>query len=61
VVEGELAHRERIWSVGVTVALRAEKMARLPDFSWFNIPKARKCIPNNHKMYQTAIKHSKWS
>jgi hypothetical protein len=32
----------------------------LPDFSWYNIPKRRKIMPNNHKMYQMATKYTKW-
>jgi hypothetical protein len=30
--------------------------AGLPDFSWYNIPKRKKSIPNDLKMYQKAIK-----
>jgi hypothetical protein len=28
----------------------------LPDFSWYNIPKRVKDIPNHHKRYQMATK-----
>jgi hypothetical protein len=33
--------------------------AGLPDFSWFKIPKRGK-IPNDHKLYQMAIKYFQW-
>jgi hypothetical protein len=29
-------------------------------FSWYLIPKPDKNVPNEHKMYQTVIKYSKW-
>jgi hypothetical protein len=32
----------------------------LPDFSWYKIPKTGKNIPNGHKIYQMAIKFTKW-
>jgi hypothetical protein len=31
----------------------------LPDFSWYNVPKWGKTIPNNHKIYQITIKYTK--
>jgi hypothetical protein len=31
----------------------------LPDFSWYYIPK-RENIPNDHKIYQSAIQYTKW-
>jgi hypothetical protein len=31
----------------------------LPDFSWYNIPKLKK-IPKGHKIFQMAIKYTKW-
>jgi hypothetical protein len=34
-------------------------MAGLPDFSWYNIPKTGKKLPNDHKMYQIAIRCTK--
>jgi hypothetical protein len=37
--------------------------ARLPDFSWYNIPqhtKTGKSIPNDHKIYQIVVEYSKW-
>jgi hypothetical protein len=32
----------------------------LPDFSWSKQTKTEK-IPNDHKLYQTAMKYTKWS
>jgi hypothetical protein len=32
----------------------------LPDFSLFHVPKWEKNVPNDHKVYQRAIKYSKW-
>jgi hypothetical protein len=31
----------------------------LPDFSWYNIPKGRENIPNDHKIYQMTIQYTK--
>jgi hypothetical protein len=28
----------------------------LPDFSWYNIPKTGKYVPNCHKIYQIAVR-----
>jgi hypothetical protein len=40
----------------------------LPDFCGYNIPKWEKipnsqkiCIPNGHKIYQMAVKYTKWT
>jgi hypothetical protein len=40
----------------------------LPDFCGYNIPKWGKipnsqkiCIPNGHKIYQMAVKYTKWT
>jgi hypothetical protein len=32
------------------------RSARLPDFSWYNIPKLEEYTKKDHKMYQMAIK-----
>jgi hypothetical protein len=32
----------------------------LPDFSWSKHTKTGKYVPNDHKLYQTAIKYAKW-
>jgi hypothetical protein len=34
--------------------------AGLPDFSWYDIPKRGKNIPNNYKIYPTAAKYTTW-
>jgi hypothetical protein len=32
----------------------------LPDFSWCNIPKRGKNMPNSHKKYQMSTTYTKW-
>jgi hypothetical protein len=36
-----------------------QNIAGLPDFSWYNIPKREKIIPNNQKISQMATKYPK--
>jgi hypothetical protein len=46
--------------------LNRKSEAGVPDFSWHNIPKRgdiyqmTATLPNGHKIYQLAVKYSKW-
>jgi hypothetical protein len=40
----------------VEFRLSYPKQSRLPEFSWYNIPKWKK-IPNDHKIYQMTINY----
>jgi hypothetical protein len=37
-----------------------ESLTGLPDFSFVQHAKMGKNVPNNHKMFQMATKHTKW-
>jgi hypothetical protein len=60
---GTYVCRRRNW---IEEAGNALGTAGLPDCSWYNIPKREKytklhqSIPNGHKIYQMAVKYTKW-